>query len=98
MNEIKELTELKNQLTPYNVAKFCIGYTISVGAFLAIMAFLKKPIGPSKGLVKLLTKLGIFVLACKAGDIAQDYFCESADEIKNGINDIKEMMTDVRIK
>lgn len=92
------MNELKDQLTPYNVAKLCIGYTISVGAFLAISAFLKKPIGPSKGVIKLLTKLGIFVLACKAGDIAQDYFCESADEIKNSINDIKEMMTGVRTK
>ena len=95
---MEELNELKKELTVYNITKFCAGYAISFGAFLAIMAFLKNPLSTSKGLIRLLTKLGIFVLACKAGDVAQKYFCDSADEIKDSIKDIKEAIANVRTK
>ena len=98
MEELKELKDLKKALTPYKITKYCAGYVISVGAFLAIMAVLKRPMGASKGLIKLLTRLGIFVLACKAGDVAQKYFCDTADEIKDSIKDIKEAITDVGIE
>ena len=98
MEELKELKELKKALTPYNITKYCAGYIISAGAFLAIVAILKRPMGASKGLIRLLTKLGIFILACKAGDVAQKYFCDTADEVRDSIKDIKEAITDVGIE
>lgn len=83
----KELEELKAKATPANTAKFLIGTLISLGATSAVIALMKSGLAGSKGVTKLLMKLGIFVLACKAGDVAENYFKETFDGAADAFSD-----------
>ena len=86
----KELSELKEKVTPINTAKFLIGTIISCGAMAAIVAALKNPIQGAKGITKLMMRLGVFVLGCKAGDVAERYFTETVDSVTKAFNEAKE--------
>ena len=91
----KELQELKAQITPTNAIKFLAGTIISLGATAAVFGMMKGSLAGSKGVTKLLMKLGIFILACKAGDVADDYFKKKADEIEETFVEAKEEMKGV---
>ena len=86
----KELDEIKQKVTPINTAKFLFGTVISCGAMAAIVAALKNPISSAKGLTKLMMRLGIFVLGCKAGDVAEKYFNDTFDQVIKAFNEVKE--------
>ena len=86
----KELEDLKLKMTPLNTAKFVAGTVVSLGATAAVIALMKSGLGGSKGVTKLLMKLGIFVLACKAGDVAEDYFKDRFDEITDAFKEAQE--------
>ena len=88
----KELEELKNKITPLNTAKFVTGTVISLGAAAAVMELMKNPLKGVKGLSKLAMQLGVFVVGCKIGDVAEQYFNDVVDEIVKGIKDIKKEM------
>lgn len=83
----KEIEELKKQITPANTFKFLAGTLISFGAAAAVVAMMRNPLQSAKGLTKLLMKLGIFVLASKAGAIAEQHFEEIASETEQTIRD-----------
>ena len=87
MDLTKELNEIKEKVTPINTAKFLVGTLISCGAMAAIVAALKNPIQSAKGITKLMMRLGIFVLGCKAGDVAEQYFSEKVDEAVKAYKD-----------
>ena len=93
MDFTKELTELKEKVTPITTAKFLMGTVISCGAMAAIVAALKNPIMNARGLTKLMMRLGIFVLGCKAGDVAEKYFNETVDQVIKAFNEAKEETT-----
>ena len=84
----KEIEELKAKMTPANTAKFIIGTVISLGATAAVIAVMKGGLAGSKGITKLLMKLGIFALACKAGDVAENYFKETFTETQDALKDL----------
>jgi hypothetical protein len=88
----KELEELKAKVTPMSTGKFIIGTLISLGATAAVVGLFKNPIEGTKGLTKLMMKLGIFVMGCKAGDIAEKYFNETFDETINAFKETHEEM------
>lgn len=90
MDITKELEELKTKMTPINTAKFVAGTVISLGATAAVIALMKSGLTGSKGVTKLLMKLGIFVLACKAGDVAEKYFKETFNEAQEALKEMKE--------
>lgn len=90
MDLTKELEKLKLKMTPLNTAKFIAGTVISLGATAAVIAMMKSGLSGSKGVTKLLMKLGIFVLACKAGDVAESYFKETFDEAQGALKEMKE--------
>lgn len=77
----KELEEIKTKMTPMNTIKFIGGTLISLGAAAAMFAMMKTGLMGSKGVTKLIMKLGIFTLACKAGDIAKNYFEENFEDM-----------------
>ena len=79
----KELNELKAKITPMNTVKFLAGTLIGLGATAAVIAMMKTPLLSAKGVTKLLMKLGIFALACKAGDVAEDYFREKVTQAED---------------
>lgn len=87
MDLTKEINELKAKMTPINTAKFLAGTLISLGATAAVIALMKSGLSGSKGVTKLLMKLGIFVLACKAGDVAENYFKETFDEAQSAFKE-----------
>ena len=76
----KELEELKSKVTPISTIKFITGTIISLGTAAAVVGAFRNPIEGAKGLTKLMMKLGIFVLGCKAGDVAEKYFSDTVDE------------------
>lgn len=86
----KELAEIKSKITPINTAKFLMGTVISCGAMAAIVAALRNPIQSAKGITKLMMRLGVFVLGCKAGDVAEEYFNGIVDQLVKTFNDSKE--------
>lgn len=90
MDITKELEELKVKITPLNTAKFIAGTVVSLGATAAVIALMKSGLSGSRGVTKLLMKLGIFVLACKAGDVAEKYFKETFDEAQDALKEMKE--------
>lgn len=91
----KELNELKAKVTPVSTMKFITGTLISLGAAAAVISMFKNPVEASKGLTKLMMKLGIFILGCKAGDIAEKYFNETVDETIKTFHEAKEEMKTV---
>lgn len=88
----KELQELKESVTPLSTVKFITGTLISLGAAAAVVGLFKNPVESSKGLTKLMMKLGIFILGCKAGDIAEKYFNETVDETIKTFKETQEEM------
>lgn len=88
----KEFQELKAQITPMKTCKFLAGTLISLGATAAVIGMMKGSIAGSKGITRLLMKLGIFVLACKAGDVAEEYFKKTAEEAEKAFAEAKEEM------
>ena len=86
----KELEELKAKMTPMNTAKFLAGTVISLGAYAIVIATKKGGLVGSRGVTKLQMKLGIFVLACKAGDVAKDYFEKTFDDAQKAVKEMKE--------
>ena len=88
----KEIEELKAKVTPLSTMKFIAGTLISLGAAAAVVGLFRNPIESSKGLTKLMMRLGIFVLGCKAGDVAEKYFSETMDETVQIFQETKEEM------
>lgn len=88
----KELEELKAKVTPISTGKFIMGTLISLGTAAAVVGLFKNPIDGAKGLTKLMMKLGIFVLGCKAGDIAEKYFNDTVDETIRSFKETQEEM------
>lgn len=84
------MAELKKNATPLKAIKFITGTLISCGAMAAVAALLKGSLKGSKGVTKLLMRLGIFVLACKAGEVAEDYFSETFDETVEAFKETQE--------
>lgn len=76
----QEIEELKAKVTPLSTIKFITGTVISLGAAAAVVGMFKNPVESAKGLTKLMMRLGIFVLGCKAGDVAEKYFNDTVDE------------------
>lgn len=92
MNLEKEMEELKKQITPMNTAKFLTGTLISLGATAAVIGLMKGSLQGSRGITKLLMKLGIFVLACKAGDAAEKYFKDTVSDAEKSFREAAEEM------
>ena len=94
MTALNEYAKLKDNVTFMKVLKFVGGATISCGAMAVVVAAFRLPIRSSKGITKMLMSLGAFILGCKAGDIAEDYFNQEIDklgeEVAKTINMAKE--------
>ena len=86
----KKLTELKANVTPLNTAKFITGTLISCGTMSAVVMALTGATANAKGITKLMMRLGIFVLGCKAGDIAEKYFDETFDNFVEAFKEVQE--------
>ena len=92
----KELEELKAQMTPMNTIKFLGGTLVALGATAAVIGIMKGGLKGARGVTKLLMKLGIFVLACKAGDTAEDYFREKVTEFMEDSKEAKKEIKEIQ--
>lgn len=88
----KEFNDLKQKATPLNATKFVVGTLISLGAAAAVAGMMKGSLKNVKGLTKIIMKLGIFMLGCKAGDVAEKYFNDTLDDIIKTFKEAKEEM------
>lgn len=84
-----DLDEIKKQLSAKNAFKVIFGTLISLGATAAVIALMKNPIKGAHGIVKILMSMGIFVVGCKVGDVAEDYFEEKVDDLSEMVKDIR---------
>lgn len=91
----KELQELRSKVTPISTIKFITGTIISLGTTAAVVGVFRNPIEGAKGITKLMMKLGIFVLGCKAGDIAEKYFSDTVDETIKTFKEAQEEVASV---
>lgn len=89
------LKTLKGRLISPECARGLAGLLAGFGATAAVIALMKNPLGATKGLSKLLMKLGIFVLACKAGDMADDYLKTMIKEIEDAFKEGRQMVKEV---
>lgn len=85
-----DLEELKKEITPRKALQYAAGTFIAMGAAAAVVAVLKNPVSAAKGLTKWMMRLGIFVLGCKAGEVAETYFNKTVDDFAEQFNDIRE--------
>lgn len=92
MDLVKDFNDWKQSMTPMKTMKFIAGTIVSCGAMAAVVSALKGSTAGAKGLTKLMMKLGIFVLGCKAGDMAEKYFNETMDDLLKAVNEAKEEM------
>ena len=90
MNLGKELQNLKTEVTAGNAFKLVAGTLISCGAAAAIMAMFKGTIESAKGATKLMMKIGVLVLGWKVGDVTEQYFNETIDDVVKAFKDAKE--------
>lgn len=86
----KEFTELKSKITPLGTAKFIAGTLASLGATAAVIGLMRSPLQGSRGITKLLMKFGIFVLACKAGDVAEKYLKDTVEDAEKAFKEAKD--------
>ena len=89
-----DLVELKKNMTPRKALQFVAGTIVSLGATAAVAAMLKSPVQSAKGITKWMMRLGIFVLGCKAGDVAEKYFNQTVDEMIEQVKEAQEEMKD----
>lgn len=76
--------------------KMAAGMIVGIGADMALSALLGAHVPESVGWRKLLRRIGIFVLAMKAGEDAENYFNRVYEETQNALNEAKkEMQTPV---
>lgn len=80
----KELSALKD-INSFKAFKCISGLLASLGATAAVIALMRTPLSGSKGLTKILMKVGMFVLACKAGDVAENYVKDTLTEAEAAI-------------
>ena len=88
----KEIQELKEKITPASTVKYVAGTIISLGAAAAIASLFSGHIKNAKGITKLMMKIGIFVLGCKAGDVAETYFVNYVDDTIKTFKEAQEEM------
>lgn len=90
----KELAVIKAKATPLGAVKFVAGALVSCGAYAAVVGLLKGSMVDMKGLTKLMAKAGIFILGCKAGDVAEKYLTDVIDNTVNAFKDAQEETED----
>lgn len=84
------LANLKNANGWGETLKLGAGMVIGMAADMAVAAILKQHIPVSRGITKLMIKLGIFAVAMKVGDDVETYFYKVADDAKATYMEAKE--------
>ena len=84
------LTNIKKADSLGETIKLGAGMVLGLAADMAVAALLKRHIPVSKGITKVLIKLGIFAVAMKIGDDVETYFYKVADEAKETFAEAKE--------
>ena len=92
MDFSKEFQDIKEKATPLNALKFVTGTIISLGTAAAVVALFKDPIKNARSVTKIMMKLGVFVLGCKVGDVAEKYFNDTVDETVKTFKEAQEEM------
>lgn len=79
---LTSLTELKNSDSMGKSIKLGAGLIIGFAADIAVSSLLKTHIPVGKGIIKLLTKLGIFAIGMKVAEDVENYFYDFCDDTK----------------
>lgn len=87
INEIKEAFQGKQNVG--ETLKTIGGAAVNVGTDMVIGMMLAAGLCPKKGLKRAVGSLGIFMLSMKVGDIAEEYFYEIWDDLKEAFGTAK---------
>lgn len=66
------------------------GAAVNVGTDMVVGTLLAAGLCPKKGLKRAVGSLGIFMLSMKVGDLAEEYFYEIIDDLKEAFGKAKE--------
>lgn len=69
--------------------KTLAGTAVNVGADLVVGTILAAGLCPKKGLKRAVGSMAILMLSMKVGDIAEDYFYELVDDLKEAFGNAK---------
>ena len=87
INEIKNA--FKGKMDMSETIKTIGGTAVNVGVDMVVGTLLATGLCPKKGLKRAVGSLGILVLSMKIGDIAEDYFHELCDDLKEAFGNAK---------
>lgn len=87
---LKSFANLKKAEGFGETLKFGVGLAIGIAADMALTCILKTHIPAGKGVTKLMMRLGVFMLAMKAGDDVENYFYDVVDGTKNVYQEMKQ--------
>lgn len=68
------------------------GAAVNVGVDMVVGTLLAAGLNPKKGVKRAVGSLGILILSMKVGDIAEDYFREMVDDLKEAFSAGKKEM------
>lgn len=83
------IQDLKNADGMGTTIKLGAGMIIAFAADIAVTALLKQHVPVGKGIIRLLTKLGIFALGMKIGEDVETYFYKVCDDTKAAWDEAK---------
>ena len=87
---IGSLAQLKKADGVGETIKLGVGLVVGFAADMAVTALLKGHIPPSKGITRLMIKLGVFAIAMKVGEDVENYVYKVADDAKQTYAEAKE--------
>lgn len=70
--------------------KMGVGLIFSFAADMAVTAMLKQHVPAGKGLMRIMTKLGIFAIGMKVGEDVENYFYKIVDDTTAAMKEAKE--------
>lgn len=77
-----------------DLLKMAVGMIVGIGADMAVSAILGTHMPEGAGWRKAMRRIGIFILAMKAGEEAEEYFCKVYDDTRDTINEWNESKKD----
>ena len=88
INEIKDA--FKGGKNMGETLKTLGGAAVNIGTDMVVGALLATGLCPKKGIKRAVGSLGIFMLSMKVGDLAEEYFYEVVDDLKEAFGKAKQ--------
>ena len=72
------------------------GAVVNIGTDMVVSSLLAAGLCPKKGLKRAVGSCGIFILSMKIGEVAEEYFCELWDDLKEAFGTAKKELEEAK--